>query len=291
MSNLNFDEFAAAGHEQWLQLVKKELGERSVDTLQWEVEEGIEVGPYQITASHDHSLSFVPTVEQYQLIAHTDAKDWNRIALDSLMGGTNALGIDCSSFSPDSLEQLLNGIEIAYISIHFVNMQDAHAWASAFANYCNAHSIDRTQLNGSFEMSNATLGVEEMKAWLAQSRALFPRFRVLTVDVAVVHEQGGGSVQELSWALTAGHSMLVACMEAGATIDEASACLQFNFATGSSYFPQIAKLRAFRWMWKQVIEAYQPVHACSVHTFVHACLLYTSPSPRDRQKSRMPSSA
>ena len=24
---------------------------------------------------------------------------------------------------------------------------------------------------------------------------------------------------------------------------------------------------------------------------VHACLLYTSPSPRDRQKSRMPSSA
>ena len=26
-------------------------------------------------------------------------------------------------------------------------------------------------------------------------------------------------------------------------------------------------------------------------TFVEACLLYTSPSPRDRQKSRMPSSA
>ena len=24
---------------------------------------------------------------------------------------------------------------------------------------------------------------------------------------------------------------------------------------------------------------------------IHACLLYTSPSPRDRQKSRMPSSA
>ena len=28
----------------------------------------------------------------------------------------------------------------------------------------------------------------------------------------------------------------------------------------------------------------------SMHTF-HTCLLYTSPSPRDRQKSRMPSSA
>ena len=28
-----------------------------------------------------------------------------------------------------------------------------------------------------------------------------------------------------------------------------------------------------------------------VHTARHTCLLYTSPSPRDRQKSRMPSSA
>ena len=27
------------------------------------------------------------------------------------------------------------------------------------------------------------------------------------------------------------------------------------------------------------------------HRVVHGCLLYTSPSPRDRQKSRMPSSA
>src|SRR5665213_2171856 len=31
--------------------------------------------------------------------------------------------------------------------------------------------------------------------------------------------------------------------------------------------------------------------ACVVEGFWNACLLYTSPSPRDRQKSRMPSSA
>ena len=31
--------------------------------------------------------------------------------------------------------------------------------------------------------------------------------------------------------------------------------------------------------------------AAIISTFVRICLLYTSPSPRDRQKSRMPSSA
>ena len=266
---LNFDEFANTGREQWLQLVAKELGERSVDTLQWEVEEGVAVGPYQTSASHDFSLPYSPAVEQYQLISHTDVKEWNRMAHDSLMGGTNALGIDCSSFSPDSLEALLSGIEVAYITIHFVHMSNTHAWAAAFVSYCKAHSIDCTQLNGSFEMSDSALNSDEMKAWLAQSRVLLPRFRVLTVDAAKVHEHGGSIVQELSWALTSGHTALVACMETGATIDEASACLQFNFSMGSSYFPQIAKLRAFRWMWKQIIDAYKPEHACSVNTYVH----------------------
>ena len=32
-------------------------------------------------------------------------------------------------------------------------------------------------------------------------------------------------------------------------------------------------------------------YALVVLTLVYTCLLYTSPSPRDRQKSRMPSSA
>ena len=38
------------------------------------------------------------------------------------------------------------------------------------------------------------------------------------------------------------------------------------------------------------IDPYQPAHKVS-RADPYTCLLYTSPSPRDRQKSRMPSSA
>ena len=41
---------------------------------------------------------------------------------------------------------------------------------------------------------------------------------------------------------------------------------------------------------KQVVEDVSTVVG-SAKTAIVACLLYTSPSPRDRQKSRMPSSA
>ena len=33
------------------------------------------------------------------------------------------------------------------------------------------------------------------------------------------------------------------------------------------------------------------IHPGTIYALVGPCLLYTSPSPRDRQKSRMPSSA
>jgi methylmalonyl-CoA mutase len=270
MSELNFDEFNASTAEQWLQLVQKELADRPVDALQWCIEEGVSVGPYQTAAEHEYSLDYAAVTEQYQLISHSDPKQWNRIALESLMGGTNALGMDCESFSWEVLPILLQGIEVQYISVHFVNMSDGAQWADAFAAYCDTNSIDKTQLSGSFEISSSVLKQEEMRTWYSQTRAVFPRFRIVTIDAACVHEQGGSLVQELSWALVSGHANLLSLLESGVEIDEASACMQFNFATGSSYFPQIAKLRAFRWMWKRVIEAYKPVHACSVNTFLLA---------------------
>ena len=38
-------------------------------------------------------------------------------------------------------------------------------------------------------------------------------------------------------------------------------------------------------------DGLKPVHRRVLYAMYDACLLYTSPSPRDRQKSRMPSSA
>ena len=41
---------------------------------------------------------------------------------------------------------------------------------------------------------------------------------------------------------------------------------------------------------RQQLRRYPPAHLDVIDQHLH-CLLYTSPSPRDRQKSRMPSSA
>ena len=45
------------------------------------------------------------------------------------------------------------------------------------------------------------------------------------------------------------------------------------------------------WMLLGMFEAHRGEDSDAVDALLKACLLYTSPSPRDRQKSRMPSSA
>jgi len=270
MSNLSFNEFNEGTFDQWLQLVKKELGERALESIDWEVEDGVVIGPYQTETNQDFNIGYAPTQEQYQFVSHADPKEWNRIALESLMGGTNALGIDCALVVPEALPSMLAGIEVKYISVHFANMTHAEAWVHAYIEYLDSAAIERTSLKGSFELIDVTMGLDDAKKWYELARGHFPNYRIFSIDATRVHENGGSIVQELSWALTAGHEHLQRLLGANIPIDDASACLQFNFSIGSSYFAQIAKIRAFRWMWKRIIEAYKPEHDCSVHTYIHA---------------------
>ena len=47
----------------------------------------------------------------------------------------------------------------------------------------------------------------------------------------------------------------------------------------------------FRWIEMEIIVILMPRNIGFVARFLNICLLYTSPSPRDRTRSRMPSSA
>ena len=52
-----------------------------------------------------------------------------------------------------------------------------------------------------------------------------------------------------------------------------------------------AQLDPQTFMGKQYVAGEDPLQTQAINLAQQGCLLYTSPSPRDRQKSRMPSSA
>lgn len=69
----------------------------------------------------------------------------------------------------------------------------------------------------------------------------------IDVNAARFEESGATTVQELGYALAEGIEFLVEHRPPGIT---------FSFAIGSSYFFQIAKLRAFRLLWARAVEAF-----------------------------------
>jgi methylmalonyl-CoA mutase len=72
-----------------------------------------------------------------------------------------------------------------------------------------------------------------------------------------LHEAGANAVQELAYALAAGVERLAKLAESE-PVDQAAGEMEFVFAVGSTYFMEIAKLRAARMLWAQVVAAFKP---------------------------------
>ncbi|SDN54459.1 methylmalonyl-CoA mutase [Streptomyces sp. cf386] len=82
----------------------------------------------------------------------------------------------------------------------------------------------------------------------------YPGLRTLTVDALPYHEAGGSAAQELGCSLATGVAYLRELTEAGLSVEQACAQLEFRYAATADQFLTIAKLRAARRLWARVAE-------------------------------------
>ncbi|MGV9242783.1 methylmalonyl-CoA mutase family protein [Streptomyces sp. NPDC003710] len=84
--------------------------------------------------------------------------------------------------------------------------------------------------------------------------AEYPGLRALTVDALPYHEAGGSAAQELGCSLATAVTYLRELTEAGLSVEQACAQLEFRYAATADQFLTIAKLRAARRLWARVAE-------------------------------------
>jgi methylmalonyl-CoA mutase len=94
------------------------------------------------------------------------------------------------------------------------------------------------------------------------------------IRVDLVLEAGAGAIQQLGIALSAGVEKLAQLCE-DRPVDIAAREMEFVFAVGSTYFFEIAKLRAARMLWAQAVEAFAPsdLNSCRMNLHVRTSLL------------------
>lgn len=83
-----------------------------------------------------------------------------------------------------------------------------------------------------------------------------PGLATMAIHTYPYHNAGANATQELAFAIATGVAYLRALGRRGVAVDVAARRLRFDFAVGGNFFMEIAKLRAARLLWAQVIDAF-----------------------------------
>ena len=83
-----------------------------------------------------------------------------------------------------------------------------------------------------------------------------PKFNSISISGYHMHEAGSTAVQELAFTLADGMEYARAAMSKGLEVDAFAPRLSFFFGIGMNFFMEVAKLRAARLLWSQIMEKF-----------------------------------
>lgn len=292
-------DFPAVTTEQWESVITADLkGADRSKKLVWRTLEGFEAEPYyraEDLASLKHTAAknagefpYVRGVKKdndwmvRQTVEVSDAKSANTKALEMLMSGVNSLNFKIKNgkdYTAADLDTLLKGISIPAVELAFEGCGVPHV-AGLFLDKIAKENIDKDGVTATFNIDPLGQATRKGSApcpnsWekitgLASKAAEYKRIKFVGVNGVLFHNCGASSVQELAFALAMGHEYLVNLMEKGLTVDQAATILKFNFAIGTNYFMEIAKLRAGRMLWANIVQAYEPKSCCAEKMRINA---------------------
>jgi methylmalonyl-CoA mutase len=90
-----------------------------------------------------------------------------------------------------------------------------------------------------------------------------PRFNSISISGYHMQEAGANLVQELAFTLADGVEYVRAALATGIPIDKFAPRLSFFFCIGMNFFMEVAKLRAARILWAELMAQFQPKNPSS----------------------------
>jgi methylmalonyl-CoA mutase len=83
-----------------------------------------------------------------------------------------------------------------------------------------------------------------------------PKFNSISISGYHMHEAGATAVQELAYTLADGAEYVRAALSKGLAVDSFAPRLSFFFGIGMNFFMEVAKLRAARLLWSQIMRKF-----------------------------------
>lgn len=290
------DDFPPVEDAAWRAAVEADLKGADFDKkLVWQTWEGLRVQPYY-RAGDTASLSYlesVPGVSPWhrgrspqgnswtilQEILHLDPAEANRAARQALEGGAEGVcfvsepvpagirGVNLQSL--EQMRTLIRDLPLYRSGFHFRAGANALPVLANFLAALHASKADPRDIQGSVDYDPlGVLAVDgeipgsreeiffELGNVLEAAESRMPGFKVLSIQAVPWLEAGGSAVQEIAFALASITEYLAALKAHGVEPARSLPRMQVNFAIGSTYYMEIAKLRAARLLFSRAIEAF-----------------------------------
>lgn len=284
-----FTEFPPVSTAEWEEVINKDLKGADYDKkLVWKTMEGFSVRPYYRAedleaVKNAHAL---PGSFPYIRGTNPSANNWlvrqdfnacnfteaNTKAVDALsIRGVESIGFvincDCEHTTED-FAKLLNGIDINKTEVNFEadcksrkilpllikHLNESGKGSSAAKGSFNYSPLAAFSLNGKFAI-DAKTAAGRTKEVIEVGREL-PQFKLIAVRGDIFRNAGATAVQELAFAMAMATQYIDWLAEQGVKPEEVFQKMKFTLAIGPSYFMEIAKFRAARFLWAKIAEAY-----------------------------------
>ncbi|WP_153809462.1 methylmalonyl-CoA mutase [Nocardia sp. SYP-A9097] len=104
----------------------------------------------------------------------------------------------------------------------------------------------------------------------AYTSAKMPKFNSISISGYHIQEAGATADLELAYTLADGVEYLRAGIDAGMEVDKFAPRLSFFWAIGMNFFMEVAKLRAGRLLWSELVAKFEPKNAKSLSLRTHS---------------------
>jgi len=281
-----FTDFSPTSTEEWMNVVTEELKGADFDKkLVWKTLDKFNLQPFYREENLD-GLQYLESApgefpftrggnpcnnwEIRQSIVVRDVAEANRKAVEAVAWGVQGI----TFIFADEIDRkgcvktLLQGIDLSAVAVHFNVGIDVEVFAETLLQYLKATNIAPEKVKGSIDYDSmrryTTRGLFcgtaqsscNTAKTLIEQFADYPSFRTIGVSGITFKNAGASIAQEVAFALAAGVEYLNQLTDKGLKVGDIAKKMAFNFGITASYFPEIAKFRAARLLWANIVKAF-----------------------------------
>lgn len=266
-----FSNFDAISAKQWKQQLQFELkGKDYNDTLVWHSPEDIKVKPFYHADDNAPSYSIETAASAFKIcqniFVHDLQKSINRTN-DTIARGATAIRFTIQNPETD-IEKLLSETNLTdipvYFNLGFLNHNFIHKIIAVSKTkninfHLNLDPIGHLARDGNWPQSVEKNVFEVLKN-------ITTKTNLLSIDATLYQNAGANIVQELAFSVSHANEYFE-------NIGNITTPIVFEIALGSNYFFEIAKLRAYRLLFKTI---------ATEHNHDYDCQIIATPSKRNK---------